>query len=400
MRAQAILALFGAATTASGCVGYQREFGFRAHQAVLKHDVQAFEELMEEAASATPKGPHDNPKQTVLTHFLDLAGDPSFFPHIDAWRQKGWVGEEMKCSIHRAHYRATKQSDPAAAWTSVEVCLDTARAASTTAEKSWQVADCLEEASFLTQTATAALVPFMKLVADPNEPLKFRVALLDGMTNIPVAGARRHKDNDSSLTAEQAEEKVDRDLAHLTPRLDWIIAAARPFLDVSLLASGTARGAMQIEYAAGSTGKSFVGRYAQSANPEDGDLAWGWVRAMKNKKPVPDLSGLGIWNRERETKDDVYWYICTRPGKTSTAAAALGPVTAIDAISVRAKERLASADTVRTSECTDKPNEEPYPSIAGPYPAESIARSAASDEISRRRGGERAAIVLRRRVLR
>jgi hypothetical protein len=163
---------------------------------------------------------------------------------------------------------------------------------------------------------------------------------------------------------------------------------------------------MEIEYASNSTGKSYVGRFATSSNPEDNDLAWAWVRAMKNKKPVKELSGLGIWNRERETKEDVYWYLCTRPAKatgTSTApASALGPLATVDAISVRATEKLTNLEELRAKSCVEKPSQEPYPLIVGPYPSENMARAAAQEKAAAHPVADpaaRTAVVLKRRVL-
>jgi hypothetical protein len=188
---------------------------------VLQNDVEAFPDLMEEAAETSPKGPRDNPKKTVLTHFLDLAADPRFFPYIEEWRKKGWVEDDMICSIHRAHHRATRDSDPKAAARSVNVCLNVARAAARETERSWQVKDCLEEAAFLAETSTQALVPFLRLVADPTEPLRFRAGLLDGMTRIPLSSPERRLANDSALTREQAFAAAEKDLRGVESRFTW-----------------------------------------------------------------------------------------------------------------------------------------------------------------------------------
>ena len=48
----------------------------------------------------------------MLTHFLDLAGDPLFFPYIEDWMAKGWVSDTMTCAIHRARFRSTREKDP------------------------------------------------------------------------------------------------------------------------------------------------------------------------------------------------------------------------------------------------------------------------------------------------
>jgi hypothetical protein len=399
MRVVAVFALvLSGVLVHTGCLGYSSALGFRARQAVLKRDVEHFQELMEEAADTKPSGIYDNPKKTVLTHFLDLADDPRFFAYIDRWRKKGWIDEDMICSIHRAHYRAMRDRDPEAARRSVEICIDSARNAAPHGDRSWQIDDCLDEAAFLTETATASLVPFLKIVADPQEPLKLRVGLLHGMTNIPIAGAQRKLDNDSKLTRQEAEKLVTADLGQLTSRFTFIITAVRPYIDVALLAGGTALGAMQIEYATSSTGRSYVAGYATSDRPDDSDLAWAWVRALKHKKPVPELTGLGIWNRERETKEDVFWYFCTKPGGASSGA--LGPVSSVDAISIRTLARAPDLGKLRIDNCADVGGA-PYPEIHGPYPAESIGRGAVGEAAAKVAGPGRGrtTIVLRRRVI-
>lgn len=361
----------------------------------MEQDIAAFGPLMDEAAETTPKGPLDNPKKTVLTHFLDFAGDPRFFPIIEEWKSKGWVGDDMVCSIHRAHARLNWEKDRAAAEQSVETCLAIAREASKNSEKSWQVADCLEEASFLTQTSTAALVPYVERVADPTEPVKFRVALLDGMTRIPVTGADRRQMNDRSLSREQALEEAARQLRGVEGRFEWIVSATKTFLEPNLLASGSAVGAMEIEEASLGLGRSYLGKYALSENPDDHDLAWAWVRTMKLKKKNTSLSALGIWDRSKETKDDMYWYFCAKPGESKGGAV---PVLAVDAISVRAKERAPDLEALRTAQCLDKKTNEVYPQIFGPFPLESVGRGAVSERM-KGDGKTRTAVVLKRRVL-
>jgi hypothetical protein len=399
VQAKRIGIVLGLAIAGTGCgLGYSSALGFRARQAVMQDDVPRFQELMEEAATTMPKGPHDNPKKTVLTHFLDLAGDPRFFPYIEGWKQKGWVDEDLICSIHRAHYRAMRDKDPIAAQGSVDICLNTARVAAPHGDRSWQVDDCLDEAAFLTQTATEALVPFLKLAADPKEPLKFRVGLLHGMTNIPIGGAQRKLDNDSKLSRTEAEKSVGEDLEHLTARFTFIVSAVRPYMDGALLAGGTALGAMQIEYASNSVGKSYVATYAASDAPDEADLAWAWVRAMKHKKPIPELAGLGIWNKDRETKDDVFWYFCARPSALA-ANGALGPMNTIEAISIRTLARSTESDRLRVENCIDKKGADPYPEIRGPYPAESIGRAALIGLAKATVAGTRTTVRLKRRVI-
>lgn len=374
-------------------LGYSSALGFRARQAVLARDINAFPPLMNEAAETLPKGPLDNPKRTVLTHFLDFADDPKFFPIIEDWKSKGWVAEDMVCSIHRAHARLLWEKDRDEAWKSVEMCLSTAREAARSAEKSWQVSDCLEDATFLTQTATTALVPFVERVADPTEPLKFRVALLDGMTRIPVSSADKRQMNDHTLPREQAIAEAEAQLHGVETRFEWIISSSKTSLEPGLLASGSAIGAMEIEEASLGLGRSYVGRYAISENPDDNDLAWAWIRVMKTKKKNPSLSALGIWDRSKETKEDVYWYFCARPA-TGTAS---GPAV-VDAISVRAKERAGDIDALRAAQCVDKKTSEVYPKIYGPFPLESVGRGAVST-LMKDENGKRTAVVLKRRIL-
>jgi hypothetical protein len=362
----------------------------------MARDIQAFRPLMDEAADTLPKGPLDNPKKTVLTHFLDFADDPQFFPIIEEWQAKGWVADDMVCSIHRAHARLAWEKDRESAQKSVDTCLEIARQAAKTAEKSWQVADCLEGASFLTQSSTTALVSFVERVADPTEPLKLRVALLDGMTRIPVTGADRRQMHDNKLPREQALAEAEKQLTGVQGRFEWIISAAKPFLEPNLLASGSAVGAMEIEEASLGLSRSYVGKYAISENPDDNDLAWAWVRVMKGKKKNPTLSALGIWDRSKETKEDMYWYLCTRDAEAKTSA--VGPVAMVDAISIRVKERAADLENMRTTQCIDKKSNEVYPKIFGPFPLESVGRGAVS-ELIKTESGKRSAVILKRRIL-
>ena len=117
-----LLLLFG-----SGCLGYTSALGFRARQAVMRNDAAAFKDLMEEAADTLPAGPLDNPEKTVLTHFLDLAQDPLFFPMVEEWMAKGWIGDDMTCAVFRAHYKAEIDRHPEAAQKSAARASDRAR---------------------------------------------------------------------------------------------------------------------------------------------------------------------------------------------------------------------------------------------------------------------------------
>lgn len=354
---------------------------------------------MSEAADTTPKGPLDNPKKTVLTHFLDLAEDPRYFSYIDQWRGQGWVADDMLCSIHRAHARLNWEKNREAAWKSVEICLATAREASKSAEKSWQVADCLEEAHFLVQTSTAALIPFIERVADPLEPLKFRAALLDGMTRIPVSGPDRRQMDDAKLSRAEAVAQAEAQLARVEQRFEWIVSAVKTAMEPGILASGSAVGAMEIEEASLALGRSYVGKYALAENPDDVDLAWAWIRTMKTKKKNNTLLSLGIWDRNKETKDDMYWYFCVRPAAQQKAGSnPLGPMYLLDAISIRGKERAADVEALRGQHCVDPQSKGVYPKIWGPFPLESVGRGAIMGA-AKSESPLRAAVVLKKRIM-
>jgi len=88
-----------------------------------------------------------------------------FFPIIEDWKSKGWVAEDMVCSIHRAHARLLWEKDRDEAWKSVEMCMSTAREAARSAEKSWQVSDCLEDASFLTHAKVVPIFSYAPIAS-------------------------------------------------------------------------------------------------------------------------------------------------------------------------------------------------------------------------------------------
>lgn len=384
------LGLVGLLLFTAGCVGHQSALGFRARQAVLKSDAAAFKELMEEAAETTPAGPLDNPEKTVLTHFLDLAGDPLFFPYVEEWMQKGWVGEDMRCAVYRAHYRAEEKRNPEVAQASAQKILDLARAAAPDAERQWEVDVCLSGAPFLTVTATAALLPYLKLAADPTEPIRFRAGLLDGMTNAYLTGAERLYGNQPELTREEAQALARKQASDQATRTRFVLEAVRPYVESAFLASATARGVLEVENVLVPLGQSFVGRYAESEDPYEHDLAWAWVRAIKAKKKIPRIMGLGLWNRNLEPKADVDWYLCARPGPAPTGSAgALGPVKTMEALAVRSPSG------------TPPPNLEArcdgFPERWGPYPLEATARARLAERHSE--GGERVAVLLKKRVI-
>ena len=259
MRGAALLLVCWSGTA---CLGHQSALGFRARQAAMRGDAAIFRELMEEAADTTPAGPLDNPEKTVLTHFLDLAADPLFFPMVEEWMQKGWVGEDMRCAVYRAHYRAEIGRDPAAALASAEKILNLARAAAPDAERQWEVEVCLSGAPFLTATATAALLPYLQIAADPTEPIRFRAGLLDGMTNAFLTGAERLYGNQPELTREEAQALAMKQASDQARRTRFVLESVRPYVESAFLAAATARGVLEVETVLVPPGQSFVGRYA------------------------------------------------------------------------------------------------------------------------------------------
>jgi hypothetical protein len=382
----------------SGCIGYRSALGFRARRAVLEDDAARFEDLMEEAADTTPAGPLDNPKLTVLTHFLDLAGDPLFFPYIEDWMAKGWVSDTMTCAIHRARFRSMRDKDPAEADRAAQVCIKRARHAATDPELQWEVDRCLEEAPFLVDTSTTALVPYLRMVAEPTEPVKFRYGLLDGMTRVYISSPSRIASNDSSLTREEAAEIARGHVDKQVQRLDFIIAAVRPYVNATLLASSTARGVLEVENVSVALGKSYIGKFATSDDPYERDVAWAWVRTQKNRKKVNRIAALGLYNRAKETRKDVYWYFCSRRGGDEAAksgAGVLGPLNMIEAISIRRKEAVDDVEALRAEVCAD------YPTIGGPYPLEATGRGTVTASVAEALGEEkiRTSVLLRKRVL-
>ncbi|MBK8014953.1 MAG: hypothetical protein IPK13_26850 [Deltaproteobacteria bacterium] len=367
----------------AGCAGYTSGLGFRARQAVLRGDVQAFSELMEEAADTDPVGPLDNPTKTVLTHFLDLADRREFFDFVQDWLAKGWVSDDMTCAIHRAHFRKAVEVDPASAQRSAETCVARARAASEDPERSWELKVCLDEAPFLVDTSTRTLAPYIKLAAAPTEPLRFRAALIEGMTRVDITSATRLRDNTPAMTPEESVVRARQAAAKQAKRIDWVLAELQPYLDTATLAAATARGVLEVENVSVAVGESYIDRFALSSEPIERDLAWAWVRAMKNKKRIDRIAGLGLWSRRREKKSDVYWYICARPPEIEKGGS-LGVFRRIDAITVRVPKPVDDPEALRLKTCLGPKDSEPYPSILGPLPLETTARGALAEAVSRR----------------
>lgn len=303
----ALVALFGPA-----CVtGYEDGLGYRARQAVLRNDVDAFEALMAEASEEKPRSPLMQPQRTVLTHFLGLAGSPRFFPIIEEWRAKGWVSDNLTCAIHRARYRHTRSSDPGEAERAAQVCLERARAAAYSTDRAWEVEACLDEAPFLTETSTAALMPYLEVVTEVTEPRALRRALLEGMTKVYLQDVYIRSTNDPERPREGHRAQAEAQMNATAARFVGIVEAARAGGDVALLASGTTSGALELERALLTDRRSFLYDYAfAGGDPELRDLAFAWVRAMKARQKEPRLESLGLWDRTREPARDAFWYGC------------------------------------------------------------------------------------------
>lgn len=293
-----------------GCVSsYTEALGYRARQAALQNDVEAFEPLMAEAASAEKVDMMHMPKRTVLTHFLDLAGDDRFFPTIEGWRAKGWVSDNLTCAIHRARYRHA--ADPAEARRSADVCVERARSAAYGTGRAWEVEACLESAPFLTQTSTAALTPYLRVAADPAEPRALRWAILDGMSRRYLQETSRRAVNDPDVPRVVHRAAAEAQAEATAARLVALLTALEGAVDPALLASGTAYGALELERAATTRQDSFVWRWALADGaPDRADLAYGWVRTLKSRELDRRLESLGLWNRNVEPERDGFWYAC------------------------------------------------------------------------------------------
>lgn len=361
-----------AALLASGCVAhYEDALGYRARQAALRRDVPAFRALMAEAADTLPSHPYDNPKKTVLTHFLDLGGEDAFFDVIEEWRAKEWVSEYMTCAIHRARFRGTQDSDPEEAARAAEVCIDQARSAADAGDRSWELEVCLEEAPFLVQTSTPALAPYLRIAADPTEPRAFRRGMVSGMTHLYVMDAFTRRANEPSLDVARARALTERAVSEVGARLRSILDVLGVAMDTALLAAGSAFGASELERVSLSQQESFIGTFADSDVAEEQDLAWAWVRAMKSRDQDRRLSRLSLWDRRREPKGDAYWYLCSKQTVDPVFS-----VADVRAISVRATERVADPAAFAPL-CVG------YDSLAGPYPLEATARGTLTASVAR-----------------
>ena len=302
----------------TGCVAHYTDgLGYRARRAAQRQDVAAFERLMEEAADKVPSFPREKPKRTVLTHFLDLAAHPRFVSVIEHWQSKGWVSNAQTCAIQRARYRHVRSARPTAARQAAQMCIQRARAAAYAPDRAWEIEACLDEAPFLTETSTAALVPYLNLVVDGAEPRRFRRALLQGMTGFFVQDRFVRR-----LNAPHVPEAAHRALAEaqrhaVAARFTFIVETVRSGADLNLVGAGSAFGALELERAALTDNESFIAEYAlESGEPGRLDLAWAWVKSAKAGGVIRRLESLGLWNRRVEPRGDAFWYAC---GRTSTA---------------------------------------------------------------------------------
>lgn len=348
---------------------YTDALGYRARKAAIARDIGAFEELMLEASETLPSHPRDNPKRTVLTHFLDFGGDPHFYEVIEAWKEKGWVNDNMDCAIHRARYRGMIAQDPVEAETAADLCVGLAREAAPDAERSWVIDACLEEAPFLTRASTVAIERFIAVAADPSEPMALRAGVLDGMTHVFLQDPGTLRANDPKLPSEAAIAQSKAQLEQVETRFENIVRAIRATTEPVLITSASAFGAAELERVNLWHGKSFFGRFATAESPDDRDLAWGWTRAMKSKKRTARLEHLAFWDRKREPAGDAYWYVCAADRGSKR-----------DAITVLAETEALDREALRAREC--KIGNEVLESIYGPYPLESSAKMAVTSSTS------------------
>jgi len=370
------LAILVTLACASGCVtvGYEGALGYRSRNAAEQQDAQAFVELMEEASEAEPKSRLDNPKKTVLTHFLDLAKDPAYLQTIDAWNAKGWIDEDMICPVYRAHFGAHAQSSPKQAQASAQLCLQRARAASLAKDRAWEVDLCLMGAPFFTKTSTPTLQPYLQMATSPDEPEPFRRAMLKGLTFREDFSPRERWGVTSTLTPDAQKLFTHRQARQWQRRLTWLLDTLQDKVPATELAIASARGVMEVEQVMNSRGQSFVARYAASEDPVRRQWAWAWVRALKHAEPVDHLGGLGIWDRGREPSGDAYWYICHGPAVLNEGGV-LGPRYVAEARSLQSQVRLAGGPDAPAMACA-APEQQ-----IGPFPLEQIARAVAVQQL-------------------
>lgn len=366
----ALVALFAT----GGCVAsYQDALGYRARRAALRGDVEAFEGLMAEASEEKPRSPLLKPQRTVLTHFLDLAGDPRFFATIERWRAKGWVSDNLTCAIHRARFRHTRASDPDQAQRAAQVCLDRARAAAYSGERSWEIEACLDEAPFLTVTSTVDLQPYLEVVADAAEPRAVRRALLDGMTKLYLQDVNIRATNAPDLPRAGHRARAQAQREAVEARLLALLSPLEGHLDTALLAAGTDFGALELERASLTEGTSFLWRYAlATGDPEAVDLVFAWVRSMKRRQKNLRLTSLGLWNRKLEPGRDAYWYACL-------ARPRIEPAFGSARVQVAPLRSIERKDAAAKATC-DKLG--PGRSLLGPFPMKATLRGSVTASVT------------------
>lgn len=366
------MAALGALLVQTGCVsvGYEGAIGYRSRQAALQKNVDEFRVLMEEASETEPKSRLDNPKKTVLTHFLELADSPEFLAIVEEWNAKGWVDDDMVCPVYRAHFAAHHARAPEAAARSADVVMSRARSVAGDETRGWELDLCLLEAPMLVETATAALAGYLEMATDPGEPEAFRRGLLRGLTFREGFGPRERWGVTSTLTPDQRRLRAEREALGWRDRLAWVLEALSGEVPPTELAIASARGALEVEAVLAGFGESFVAGYAESARPDHQAWAWGWVRAMKHRSQVDHLAGLGLWDPAREPRADAYWYLCAAPPGPPKPGP-LGPRVTIDARTLRAAAHLEAPRAGFTPAC---PAENV---LVGPYPLEQVARTAA-----------------------
>lgn len=367
--ARRALLLLAVGSLLAGCVGsYQDAIGYRARQASMQRDAAAFPSLMAEAAETEPKSRLDNPKKTVLTHYLTLADEPNYLETVRAWEANGWVEDDMICPVYRAH--AAAHLEDASGAESAARCVDHARAAVGQADEGRAEIDrCLLEAKFLVASATTALTPYLGLAVSDAEPLALRQGLWRGLTHREQFGPRDRWGVTSTLTIDRRRLLTERDARRWAARLRWTLDALETRgVPAPELAIASARGAMEVEHVLMQRGESFVRAYAEAERPDHRTWAWGWVRAMKARPRIERLGGLGLWDRSREPAADAFWYVCHGAPEVRSDGP-LGPRRLVRAETVRASARVPPA--VAAARCTDAATR------LGPYPLEQVARAAA-----------------------
>lgn len=379
-----LLVGFVALSTLSGCVAsYRDALGYRARRAAERGDIEAFEGLMAEASEERPRSPLLKPQRTVLTHFLELAGDPGFFPVIERWRAQGWVSDNLTCAIHRARYRHLREVDQVEAERAAEVCVARARAAAYAGSRSWELEACLDEAPFLTETSTLTLVPYLAAAADAGEPRALRRAVLEGMTKVFLQDVHIRSTNEPKLplAGHRAAAEAQREAA--TARFTDIVETLRGGADPVLIAAGSDIGALELERVALTEHKSFLYQYALSGrDPERVDLAFAWVRSMKARPELLRHTSLGLWNRNIEPAGDAYWYACLAPPQVDATFSRAR----VDVVPMRAKgpEDELAARTCRSLS--------PERSVIGPFPLQATLRGSVTASVAASRTVERVSV--------